>query len=300
MLYFRKNEREDSIMLHGFKHIKKRTISFMLALLVLCTVAYPSSSEAASKKVSIYVVSKVISNEGNIEYTYNTNGLIKTCSRQNTKYYYKGKVLKKEVSSYTQNTGDQKSVTKYDKKGNVISIQEINADGTIASSSKYTYKYNSKGNKVSEKRKQSGTVTTIKYKYDKKGRLSKSIGNPYTDSYTYDKNNNIIKLLITATGHKASDFSRVYNYKYDKYGYVTAIDIKESIDKASQTTSKNYKYSRDKNGLITKCTIKVSGAEASGKSSITKKYKYKKITVPKSYEKTILKQQYEKFFKVIY
>lgn len=110
----------------------------------------------------------------------------------------------------------------YDKKGNLISVERKNKKtGKTKTTVKYTY--DKKGRITSCKDTSSGT-TVEKYKYDKNGFLTSfsthTKGGAITEykhsvSYKYNKAGDIIQKTETTNGYKT-----VNKYSYDEFGYL--------------------------------------------------------------------------------
>ena len=238
--------------------MKKRLLVITVALLVMALTLNVSSGFAATKK-SVYVISSMTvknisgsyTSSNTTKYTYNKNGLLKKYSNNSDtgKYTYNGKKLK----------------TAY------LAI----GDGVPSD-----YKYTWKSGKI-KKAKDSQNYITLKYKYNKSGKISKITGvNDYNGSissettYKYDSKKRLKSSLIGVTKT---------TYKYNSKGALS----KTVQSSSNYTTTYNYKTTF-KNGRITKIVKTLKGMD-SYKVKVT--IKYKKIKVPSNYLSLVKKQR---------
>ena len=236
-----------------------KILSFILALCLVLTVP-TYNAEAASKKVTLYVVSRITTSDDlDLQYTYNSNGLL--IKRKNTsslsqsmgtdiKLSYSGKKLVKF-------SGDTKQKLTFDKNGRLIKKR----DNLL-----YIYFYNKKGQL--KRVEESNGFIFREYQYDKKGRLITE----KQEEEIFDE----ATMMMVRTGKKIV----VSKISYNPKGYIKKIKMPQS----NATYSYSYKF--NKNGLPTKIKIKSSG------SVIVSKITYKAITVPKSYVNVIKKQRH--------
>lgn len=243
-------------------HSGKKILSVIFAIFVLLNSVFTFNSEAASKKVTVYVVTSIKQdNEKADKFQYTSNGLLK--KSKHAKYIYDGKLLKKQIG-----IGDNKNL--YNR----------------------TYEYNSKGQVIKHSGpipfdNEDGSIMTgyEEITYDNKGRISKTknFEGWYDGSskISYNKKNKVSKRKIRIVTEKDSHYD-TYKYYYDKKGY-----LRKSIYHCQQMKSSSvtyYKNSYDKNGCVVKIKIK-------GSYDAVYKLTYKKLKVPASYKKVIEKQQ---------
>ena len=137
-------------------------------------------------------------------------------------------------------------------------------------------KYNKKGqvSKEIKTKKNSQIVYTKKYSYDKKGRVSKAVyasnaeGAYLIATYKYSKNNRKVKVTEKDVLNNLRNGS--YTVKYDKKGYLI------------EQNGHPYKITYDSAGRVK------SRINLSGKKEV---YRYKTISVPANYAKSIKKMQ---------
>lgn len=258
---------------------KRKMISLFLVLLIILNVIPAQNVDAASKKVSVYVVKKIINEKGDSsyikEFTYTSKGLKKSMNyyykgstkETPTKYYYNGKKLKRVTNNFDPSF-------KYNKKGQLIFVKhDIKEDGwTFDDSINYDKK-----NRISSVKKHSqnanqNNTNTWKYKYNKKNLVTKATC----------KTKKIINW-------GAGESDQIYEYstskscKYDKNGNLTKLINKQT----NETIKTTYKNTYDSNGCVVKIVAKSNGDIKKQTYTIT----YEKIMVPKSYEKVIKEQQ---------
>ena len=238
-----------------------KILSFILALCLVLTVP-TYNAEAASKKVTLYVVSRITTSDNlDLQYTYNSNGLL--IKRKNTsslhqsmgtdiKLSYSGKKLVKV-------SGNTKQKLTFDKNGRLIKKR---------ANVLYTYSYNKKG-QLKRVEEPDGYVYR-EYQYDKKGRLITE----KQDEEIFDE----ASMMMVRTGKKIV----VSKISYNPKGYIKK--IKKPQSNGNLTNSYSYKF--NKNGLPTK--IKIKGSSSVKVFKIT----YKAITVPKSYVNVIKEQRH--------
>ncbi len=258
----------------------KSYISIFLVFILLISLVASNECDAASKKVTLYVVSeiKIENDSGTItyKYSYNEHGLkaYKVHYNEREKYYskytYSGKKIKK-ISGNESNF--KKYIFKYNKKGYPIFEKGIDVEGWVFD---YTFSYDKKSRikKIKYHAANDYTNNNIdwKYSYNKKNQVTKIKGNQ-TKVIDYKKAPVTYKSIISKT------------YKYDKKGYISKITEKNANNIATTT----YKNTYDKNGCVTK-VIKKSNS-GPGSENTTYILSYKKITVSKTYEKLIKEQQ---------
>lgn len=258
----------------------QRGCGLLLSLCLCAGFLFPSvTAEAAEKKVSVYVMTthKEKDNYGmtsDYSFTYDKNGLVKTCDAKLSTYVYtySGKKLKKVVD--TPNEG-------YD---------ALEKETT-------TYTYDKKDRVKKSVSKSKSTTTTTTFSYDSKSRVKKEImkikssgtTKTYIATYTYNKKGLPTKLTVKDGSGKVA---MVTKYTYDKKGNPT----KEVFDYGTMTSTLTNKYTY-KSGRVTKVVATTEYSEAGYPKGENKKtYTYKKIKVPKSYQATIEEQQ-QKIFK---
>lgn len=246
----------------------KRIISFITAIIIFIGISAPVSvSEAAEKKVKISVVSDVYEKEwGGRVYSYDTNGLL-------------------ESVTYCPEVGEVTSISKFIYKGkNLVKYIDANSKTT-------QFKYNKK-NRLKSLKKKGNSI--VQYKCDKKGRVKTvtwktkmkvdQVQGTYKEKRYYSKD----KLVKTTFIEPWFDdeVGMVYNsehvltarFKYYPNGMLKSINAGKGV--VERTYS--YKYNSKKQPI-----------EITKKAGTKQKYNitYKEIEVPKSYVKTIKKQQ---------
>lgn len=250
---------------------RKKILSVIFVLFILLNSTFSVNTEAASKKVTVYVVTEIQKNTSindHQAFHYNDDGLL--VRSDHIIYEYDGNKLKSQ----------------YNKSGRCIDCDR-------------KYEYNSKGKLI----KHSGPVLKIKgnewvgsttgyykFSYNGGGRIKKIKGydghGNVTATITYNSKNKISKvneLLVTDQGknHYTS------KYYYDKKGYVRKQVYSMSSNSENTKSEVNYKNTYDKNGCVVKIEAKTKGSSESDVYKLT----YKKMKVPASYKKTIENQQ---------
>lgn len=153
--------------------------------------------------------------------------------KESTTYKYdkNGNMIKSKISGGSD-SGESSTYT-YDKHGNVTKIVTKNSKGKVVYSCENKYTYD-KYNRITKWT--SGKDSTIKYKYDKTGKLTEYNGK----KFYYNKNNQVTKIV--------RDSDDILRYKYDNDGKLT------KIYNENQKNSKYGKlyYTYSSNGLLKK------------------------------------------------
>ena len=254
-----------------YKHSVKTKIVCLITVLCLfisLSVSY-IQSEAASDKVTVYVVTKITAsgkwkNDANqkavkeskkFEYSYNKNGLVDTSSESEkhsdyesyitSKCFYKGKYIVKgnvssDITQSGKNTSSKMTITYSRNKNNVLTKMTYKENGK-KSTDKFKIKRNSKKQItfVSCKNSDFKINNYSSYEYDSKERISK-----YNDA----------------------------EIKYDSHGYAKSV--------GSDKIKNSYK-----SGRLTKRVL------TSEFRTQTYKIQYKKISIPKKYKDAVERQQ---------
>lgn len=160
-----------------------------------------------------------------------------------TIYKYNAKGLLVERTGYENGIINYSTVYEYDADYNVIKESRLWGDGQ---ESHLTYKYDDRGNKVSES--YAGGEDT--FKYDENDRLIEQIhtfhGKEETrETYQYDETGNLVESVFYYDGKAAS--RTTYEYHYDKTGNLTEKVIYKDANEYSSTG-----YEFDENGYITR------------------------------------------------
>ena len=294
------------------KKYGKRFLAFALVLSFVISMSSTFFTEAASKKVTVYVISKVTTQaENNINIhtlKYNKHGQLKSISiKPNNKgvksfvqkYTYKDKRLKSInfAGTFINAVDNKLSTDKQDfaftyKKGVISKVIETEVfDGGNKTTETTTFK---KGNPTKKVSKNGSDKTTEVYKYDSKNRIKECI---FTDcygksksvstySYTYNKKDQITCELIDNKDNK-NGYKNVFSY--NSKGNIKLIKhYTEQPDgklKLSYTCDVINEY--DKQGHLTKAAEKTIMGNPTNKVTIT----YKKISIPKEYLEAVEKQQ---------
>ena len=242
----------------------KRMSSILLAVALVLTAfaVMQEKTQAAEKKVAVYVVSEITNpNRQPAEwqtefYTYNKTGLLKSIKVATEKRTYtynsNNRIVKYRYNDYI----------KYSYKNGKLS----KATYPEISGLKITYSFNKSGLLSKEEKRRDGTTAynkDISYKYDSAGRIT-------SVSYSSDTGSDTIVL------------------KYDKNG-----NLKSRSDKNAGGYYAWYRYTNTySNGRLTKRVEKLKWSEsATWQKGRTFQIKYKKIMVPKSLVKRVKKQQ---------
>ena len=241
---------------------QKRVISIIMALLLVFGMfaVLPMKAEAASKKVTMYVVAEHPGRGGTEYYTYYSNGLLKKISNSPTDVGAATYTYDRNNRVKTENGGS--GVIKYSyKNGRISKSSDIN--GT------WKYTYNRSGQLIKKVRKNQYGTSTDKFKYDSKGRLTTFTNKQSNGKYTY-----------------------IFNYKkirYNSRGQIKSYTI-ERDGNIKLPCRHKYTY---KNGRIVKdlCQNYVGGTWSQARMVIT--YKYKKIQVPASMVAKVKAQQHD-------
>ena len=138
-----------------------------------------------------------------------------------------------------------------------------------------TFKTNSSGFVTQQSWKGSGGTSVQKYTYNKKGQLTKSVGEYNTIVYKYDGKGRVKKLTETVK----PDGSYAMTFKYDSKGYLT----KELTNgKTTIKYANTYKGAR---------LVKQVQTPTEYGSARTTTYTYKKLSVPKAAAPMVKAQQ---------
>lgn len=176
-----------------------------------------------------------------------------------------GELIKGEII----NDNDSNIHLVFDEFGN--KTQEISRNSKYSNGfEKYTYEYDSKGNKIKKKfYTPDGNLNTIySYKYDDNNNIIEEsisfpnghLGNKYT--YKYDKNGN----LIEYKNHLGNTFNRVTIFLYDENGNL----IEETLNDPDGNLINKWTKEYDEKGKLIKSVYYYS----SGKIDNKKVYKY--------------------------
>ena len=164
----------------------------------------------------------------------------------------------------------------YDKNGNVTRFEHIDvASGNIITAREY--KYDSKNREISYSDTTSGNYT---YKYDSKGnRIQQNFENEYYISeskLTYDSNGRITKVsteyCYISEGQKSDQESHDTVYKYNKKGFLIS-----SKDTYSNGSIYIYEYTYDKAGNMTYMKYTEESTETSDVFISEFKYEYDEL-----------------------
>ncbi|MBQ9003248.1 MAG: hypothetical protein IJ087_15475 [Eggerthellaceae bacterium] len=186
------------------------------------------------------------------------NGLIakSSSSRQTTKYTYSGK----KVKAIECNNGGRLFTDRvaYDNKGRISKV--VTTSSLQSSNATRKYAYNSKGqvSRVKTVYADGSGSSTVRYFYDSKGRVSKTVGEVGSTKWTYDKK-----------------------------GYLASTNTTPPKGVTGAGRYWGYTNHYDKNGNIASREVVTQGIG----SAYTETYKYKKISVPKTYAAMAKKQQ---------
>lgn len=257
------------------KRFKERLMAAILSICILLSgFAIKIDTEAASAKVTVYVVTKITSKKDTnllIKFNYNKNGLVSKSSNKYfiNEYSYKKKQVSNIIQKQKDSTYEAEFKVSRDKKGRIKEIgtrAKNPSEGVLDwdenyKKEYYSFKYNKK-NKWTSYREQTNGVFTDEYKYDSKGKTQSWIRKNYM-------------------GGDGPAWVSTYEYTYDKKGYVNSVYHKnhsnigyDSEETTEETTTLKNTYKKGR--LVKRNDYKIT---------------YKKIKVPKANKKAIEKQQ---------
>lgn len=271
--------------------VLRNSISVILAVMLVFTVAYTSQNAKAAKKVTVYRPTKIISHSTDsngkplttvTKYSYNKNGLLMKglSDSEKTEFQRNSKGLVKNIKVYRYNKLSEMYNSTI-KKGKVTKQKYYlfnEEDGKKEYQSVRNMKYHGNGNlaKIVSTLKDGSVGYTAFFR--KNGIRSKTVGNTW--KYVYDKNGDY--KYCSSKGKGKSSENRKYSYKYNKRGDVvytkeTSIskDEKGKISKYVWIQKTSIKY--DKHGNMIKKVYKA-------KYSNSKSYKYSAEYKYKSYK----------------
>ena len=265
------------------KKYVKRYLALILTFALVISVpfaAFTQKASAASKKTK-YVVTqetRIAKEEGeNVTTVYNMQ-------------YYKNGLLKARIYK-----SGSKTVYIRNKKGYITTVNEYDSKGKLEDTWGYTYKYDKKGNAISQTDyyydngvKKIGSTT--KFKNYKNGKIKKEtyVDGDYSWIVTYNKKGDVTSEVDKG---KTYSYTYKYKYKYDKKGnpvkVVRTYSGKDSEGSESSVTTTTYKYKYDKHKNVKKAVItKVyKSSNYTYTDTTTELYKYKKVKVPKKFLK---------------
>ena len=268
------------------------------------TTTTTTTSEDAEEMVDVYVLTPKTEKTHMVE--YNENGYIVRFKAgavndswnyfESALTYNQDKIKKAQFTLKYRHSGgkefDEKSYTKYyyNKNGTIRKIKENSGYG-ITTTHKYSYRNNGRTieEKVSYKYNYSGHPDYSNYKdtfyFDKKGKLKKKV-HTIKAQYYMNLSSGWVKEW------KKEDVSAVTTYYYNKKGELkkaVCIEdqpvVNENLERIAPVKEiykwTNYKYYDDGKLKSVKGT----------NTGETRKYKYKKISIPKSCVETVKKQQ---------
>jgi YD repeat-containing protein len=149
------------------------------------------------------------------------------------KYDTLGNRIEKSTFSCTEwnSTLTEKTISKYDNKGNVVQETVYSSDGTP--SEKYTYQYDANGNKIEENH----LTNSMDF-----SRNLIPFGNSEKKTFKYDEKGN---LVVEIWYNSAGGTDRKYTYQYDDKGNKidgNRIEEKQAMNGAASTYKYIYKY----------------------------------------------------------
>lgn len=268
-----------------------KVLSVVMSILVFISVL-PATvlSVDAAEYEEIYVLDSVERKSqffnDKYQFSYNNDGLVNK------------QVLKTSIK-INNSTEKRKYVYDYTYKGGLIKsyIFTSNESGS-KEKAKATFSYNSDNNikkivfKVKKGSKENNH--TQQYSYDKNKRLKKIItkypelNNTFTNTFSYNKKNQIIKEIYKASG--SYTYKSTSTNKYDKNGYIISTKITDKRDGKSYTSTRKQKIKYNDRGQFKKVVVTQTHTV---KTTYT--YKYKKIKINKKYKKQIENQQNKDF-----
>lgn len=250
-------------------HSRKKILSVIFVLFILLNSAFTVNTEAASKKVTVYVVTSIQKNTSSNDhyfYRYNEDGLL--IQSKHLIYEYDGNKLKKQTNRYGKSVNSDRKY-EYNSKGQLIKhsgpVDKIKNHSYVSHvTGYYKFSYNG-GGRIKKIKAYTGfcdEIATITYNSKKK--ISKISDTIYTDTERY---------------------TNTSKYYYDKKGYVRKLEYTSGDD--NKKSVKIYKNTYDKNDCVVKIEVSTKGYEKTDVYKLT----YKKMKVPASYKKTIENQQ---------
>ena len=267
---------------------KCKVLSYLLAMgIVLATFNTGFISYAASNEY-VYVLTKVqsvgTSTSLTCKFAYNADGLLK--KEESNSKYSEGSTVK-IVTSYTYSKGLKKT-----------GKQVVYNQG--ASPATYNIKFNYDAKKRLKKTVCNGPdnyEVTTSIEYDKKNRKTKETmvitdwAPKCVNNYKYNSKGQLIKY---STNNFGEEYGIPVNdeYKYDKNGFINHIVSKSKYEGVTQVLTTKRTVSC-KDGRIKKATDKVYNKDNTCTDTVKKSYTYKKIKVNKKYKKQIEEQQAE-------
>ncbi len=220
--------------------MKKFTVYLLLVASILISVACNKKKEpytpvTTAKKVTAQLI-KMEDKQHYVTYEYDAKGNItkelsfhlNETPMSHFEYQYDDKNNLVKTTCYDENDGTVSwyCEQKFDENNNLIYYAEHDSDGTI--SSKYTYEYNDKGQKVKEFCYEDGQepVSMVEYTYDSHNNPLTAVtlndGVVYWNTvyeYQYDNSGNMISCKETTNDEVSNWFESTYNANKDRISY---------------------------------------------------------------------------------